>query len=107
MQQDDCSVILQISLILFVRLLRRVSTLSLFFRLDAGTGTSVAKSKAPVSLHKWHKIRLERNSKDMSLYVDDQSVVKVANKGSFTKINLQEIMYVGTVYTEDKSLPER
>ena len=77
------------------------------YRIDAGSGESVAKSKHSIELHKWHKIRLVRDSKKMRLYVDNQDFVTANNVGKFTKINLKEIMYVGTIYTEDKSSPDR
>lgn len=58
-------------------------------------------------LHKWHKIRLYRNSVEMRLFIDDQSFVNAKNVGRFTKINLDKKMYVGTVYGESQTSPER
>jgi hypothetical protein len=43
----------------------------------------------------------------MRLYVDSQEAVSAFNAGNFKKINLNRKMYLGTVYTEDKTLPDR
>ncbi len=43
----------------------------------------------------------------MRLYVDNQEVVTAPNVGIYKTINLDKKMYLGTVYTDDKTLPDR
>lgn len=43
----------------------------------------------------------------MRLYVDNHDVITAKNNGNSQKINLKEIMYVGTVYTDDTTSPDR
>ena len=80
------------------------SNLTDFFRIDAGTGESLVKSRDSIDLHKWHKIRLARDSTEMRLYINNQEAVSELNKGDYKTINLNKKMYVGTVFTEDTTL---
>ena len=67
------------------------------FRVNAGTGVSIARSREVISLHKWHRVRLIRDKVEMNLYVDDQQVVTDSNKGSFTKVDVGKKFYLGMI----------
>lgn len=65
------------------------------------------RSKRAIGMHQWSKLRLARNSVESRLYVNNHEVVRSPNVGNFKKINLNETMYVGTIFTEDTNSPER
>ncbi|UYV70316.1 hypothetical protein LAZ67_7002496 [Cordylochernes scorpioides] len=65
------------------------------FVLDQGSGPASLSSHDPVTLGKWHHVRLTKLHRKVSLQVDNGPVVAGETKGHLAEMNLAPPLYVG------------
>ncbi|MBN3289841.1 EGFLA protein, partial [Polypterus senegalus] len=65
------------------------------FRFDCGSGTAVLRSEEPISLNKWHEMRVSRTAKNGILQVDNQKPVEGMAEGAFTQIKCNNHLFIG------------
>uniref|UniRef100_A0A8C4RXC5 EGF like, fibronectin type III and laminin G domains n=1 Tax=Erpetoichthys calabaricus TaxID=27687 RepID=A0A8C4RXC5_ERPCA len=65
------------------------------FRFDCGSGTAVLRSEEPISLNKWHEMRVSRTAKNGILQVDNQKPVEGMAEGAFTQIKCNNRLFIG------------
>ncbi|XP_072515093.1 pikachurin-like [Salminus brasiliensis] len=71
------------------------------FRFDCGSGSGIIRSEEPVSLFRWHKLRLSRTARRGILQLDNQKPVEGMAEGAFTQIKCSSPLYFGGVPNYD------
>ncbi|XP_071451008.1 basement membrane-specific heparan sulfate proteoglycan core protein [Hetaerina americana] len=74
-------------------------------RFDVGSGPAIIRAPAPVTLGRWHTVKLDRNKKeaykgmqgDGSMYVDGAGPYTGSAAGRFQGLDLEEPLYIGGV----------
>ena len=66
-----------------------------FSRIDAGQGAILAKSKQPLTMDKWHSIKVSRVEKRLKLTVDTQASVETEFPGAFSSVELKGAIILG------------
>ncbi|KAG9263059.1 pikachurin isoform X1 [Astyanax mexicanus] len=67
------------------------------FRFDCGSGTATIKSEEPVSLFRWHELRVSRTARRGILQLDNLRPVEGMAEGAFTQIRCSSPLYIGGV----------
>jgi len=70
------------------------------FRFNVGSGTFLARSKEPVTLHDWHTLHIYRDEREGRLSLDDQQEIVGLSPGAFRGLDLDGDLYVGGVPTD-------
>ncbi|XP_061175117.1 pikachurin-like [Saccostrea echinata] len=65
------------------------------FQFDLGTGPAFIRSSKPLSLKKWHRVKVSRTGLQGVLEVDNQSPVQGLSKGAFTQLTLLQPLFIG------------
>ncbi|KAI4892118.1 hypothetical protein NFI96_017894 [Prochilodus magdalenae] len=71
------------------------------FRFDCGSGTTAIKSEEPISLSRWHELKLSRTARRGILQLDNQRPVEGMAEGAFTQIKCSSPLYFGGVPNYD------
>ena len=75
-------------------------TFQVEFRFNVGSGTFLARSKEPVTLHDWHTLHIYRDEREGRLSLDDQQEIVGLSPGAFRGLDLDGDLYVGGVPTD-------
>ncbi|XP_049843588.1 basement membrane-specific heparan sulfate proteoglycan core protein isoform X30 [Schistocerca gregaria] len=67
------------------------------FRFNVGSGPAVITSRDRIRLGEWHTVRIVRDKKRGSLYVDNQEAVTGETTGLFQGLDLKEPLFIGGV----------
>ncbi|XP_017566224.1 pikachurin-like isoform X1 [Pygocentrus nattereri] len=71
------------------------------FRFDCGSGATAIKSEEPISLFRWHEMRVSRTARRGILQLDSQKPVEGMTEGAFTQIRCSSPLYFGGVPNYD------
>ncbi|KAH9506007.1 Basement membrane-specific heparan sulfate proteoglycan core protein, variant 5 [Dermatophagoides farinae] len=74
------------------------------FHFELGGGASSIRSAEPVTMDRWHLIRVTRNGNIGKLRVDDQDLVSTSSSAKFIGLDLSSPLYIGNVPDTDLSL---
>ena len=67
------------------------------FRYELGSGVVLLRDEKPISMNKWHSVRIGRNEKDGVLQIDDRMEIIGSAAGKFKGLDLLEPLYIGGV----------
>ncbi|XP_066506757.1 pikachurin-like isoform X2 [Hoplias malabaricus] len=71
------------------------------FRFDCGSGTATIRSVQPLSLCRWHELRVSRTARRGILQLDKHKPVEGMAEGAFTQIRCGSPLYLGGVPNYD------
>ncbi|XP_046397627.1 basement membrane-specific heparan sulfate proteoglycan core protein-like isoform X3 [Ischnura elegans] len=66
-------------------------------RFDVGSGPANIRAPEPVTMGEWHTVKLERNLRKGSMYVDGAGPYTGSTSGRFQGLDLEDPLYIGGV----------
>ncbi|XP_072390117.1 basement membrane-specific heparan sulfate proteoglycan core protein isoform X26 [Diabrotica undecimpunctata] len=76
------------------------------FKYNLGAGTTVVRADRPITIGDWHTIKISRNRKKVTMYVDGDGPIVAVAAGKYTGLDLTEHMYLGGVPSPNGISPE-
>ncbi|XP_072758577.1 basement membrane-specific heparan sulfate proteoglycan core protein isoform X6 [Anoplolepis gracilipes] len=72
------------------------------FKFNLGSGPAVVRADKPITLSKWHTIKIQRNRKEATMLVDGENSYKVVAVGRRQGLDLKEPLYIGGLPNYDE-----
>ncbi|XP_028137681.2 basement membrane-specific heparan sulfate proteoglycan core protein isoform X7 [Diabrotica virgifera virgifera] len=76
------------------------------FKYNLGAGTTLVRADRPITIGDWHTIKISRNRRKVTMYVDGDGPVVAVAEGKYTGLDLTEPMYLGGVPSHNGISPE-
>lgn len=76
------------------------------FKYNLGMGTTVVKSSRPLTIGDWHTVKVSRNRRKVTMYVDGDGPFTAISDGKYTGLDLTEPLYLGGIPSPTGISPE-
>ncbi|CAG9863069.1 unnamed protein product [Phyllotreta striolata] len=76
------------------------------FKYNLGMGTTSVKSNRAITINDWHTIKISRNRRKVTMYVDGDGPFVGLSEGKYTGLDLTEPLYIGGVPSANGISPE-